>query len=256
VPGVHDGAMRPSGPPRGVVEIPDAIRRVADGRPIDPVWRNELGGLTFRIPAGGGEPAVFAKCAEHDSGLDLAAEAAKLDWARAYTPVPEVLSYGNDGQGWWLVTGALDGESAVSERWSADPATAVRAIGVGLRRLHEALPVDDCPFDWSVDERLRLRGLTLFEATELPAVPPIDRLVVCHGDACAPNTLLADDGRFLAHVDLGQLGVADRWADLAPAMLSLGWNFGSGWEELLLEAYGIEPDPVRIDFYQRLWDLA
>ena len=47
--------------------------------------------------------------------------------------------------------------------------------------------------------------------------PRIDRLVVCHGDACAPNTLLHDDGRFAAHVDLGSLGVADRWADIAVA---------------------------------------
>jgi kanamycin kinase len=51
----------------------------------------------------------------------------------------------------------------------------------------------------------------------LAGVPPIDRLVVCHGDSCALNTLLAADGRWSAHVDLGALGVADRWADLAIA---------------------------------------
>ena len=33
--------------------------------------------------------------------------------------------------------------------------------------------------------------------------PPIDKLVVCHGDACAPNTLLDGDGNFAGHVDLG-----------------------------------------------------
>jgi kanamycin kinase len=47
--------------------------------------------------------------------------------------------------------------------------------------------------------------------------PPVDRLAVCHGDACAPNTLLDDTGGFVGHVDLGSLGIADRWADLAVA---------------------------------------
>ena len=50
--------------------------------------------------------------------------------------------------------------------------------------------------------------------------PPIDRLVVCHGDACVPNTLLDDVGRGIAHVDLAALGTADRWADIAVASMS------------------------------------
>jgi kanamycin kinase len=69
--------------------------------------------------------------------------------------------------------------------------------------------------------------------------------------------LIDDDGRFLGHVDLGDLGVADRWADLAVATLSLGWNYGHGpWESDLLDAYGVAPDPVRIDYYRRLWQAG
>jgi kanamycin kinase len=78
--------------------------------------------------------------------------------------------------------------------------------------------------------------------------------VVCHGDACAPNTLVDDDGRSCGHVDFGQLGVADRWADLAVATLSLGWNYpGRDWEAEFFNAYGVQPDPARIDYYRRLW---
>jgi hypothetical protein len=29
-----------------------------------------------------------------------------------------------------------------------------------------------------------------------------------------------------------------------------------GWEGLLLDAYGIEPDPDRIDYYRLLWELG
>ena len=58
--------------------------------------------------------------------------------------------------------------------------------------------------------------------------PSIDDPVLVHGDACAPNTLISTDGEWTGHVDLGDLGVGDRWADLAVASLSLDWNFGRG----------------------------
>ena len=80
--------------------------------------------------------------------------------------------------------------------------------------------------------------------------------MVCHGDACAPNTLLADTGRWTGHVDVDTLGLADRWADLAVATWSVSWNFGPGWERQLLDAYGVEYDDERITYYRLLWDLG
>ncbi len=71
---------------------------------------------------------------------------------------------------------------------------------------------------------------------------------------CSPNTVINDDGRCCGHVDLGALGVAGRWADLAVAMLSLSWNYpGRIRHAEFFAAYGIEPDPARIDYYRRLW---
>lgn len=87
-------------------------------------------------------------------------------------------------------------------------------------------------------------------------MPPVDRLVVCHGDACAPNTLLAGDGSWCGVVDLAALGAADRWADLAVATWSTRWNYGPGWEGLLLDAYGIAPDAERTAYYRLLWDVS
>jgi kanamycin kinase len=83
-----------------------------------------------------------------------------------------------------------------------------------------------------------------------------DRLVVCHGDACAPNTIVGEDGRCCGHVDLGCLGVADRWADLAVVTWSTQWNDGPRWEAPLLAAYGVAADPARTRYYRRLWDLT
>jgi hypothetical protein len=57
--------------------------------------------------------------------------------------------------------------------------------------------------------------------------------------------LLTDDGRWSAHVDLGAIGTADRWADLAIATWNVTLNYGAGWENLLLDAYGVALDAER-----------
>ena len=70
------------------------------------------------------------------------------------------------------------------------------------------------------------------------------------------STIVGDDGSFVGHVDLGSLGVADRWADLAVASWSLEWDFGPGHEQAFWDAYGIAPDPERIAQYRALWGDA
>ncbi len=262
-----------SGPPSCGVVVPPPVRAVAAGRPLRPVWANEVGGLTFEV--GAGRDRCFVKWVPAASGIDLSAEAARMTWARPFTPVPRPLELGADDRGSWLVTAAMNGESAVASRWRAEPRTAVIAIGEGLRAMHEALPAADCPFSWTAQDRLAGAREQAREGKLDPAqwdtahqrlgigpalavladIPPAGRLVVCHGDSCAPNTLLAGDGHWLGHVDLGSLGIADRWADLAIATWSTQWNYGPGWERLLLDAYGIAPDPDRTSYYRLLWDV-
>ena len=252
---------------------PAAVRELAAARPVSLAWENE-DALTFEV--GEGPDRCFAKWAPTGSPLDLAAEAARMTWAVAYTPVPRVVGQGADSEGSWLVTTALPGQNAISPRWLADPRTAVIAIGEGLRAMHAALPAADCPFSWMASGRVaaaeraaaagRLdtsdwapehRELGVEGAlAQARDIPPVSELVVCHGDACAPNTLITDDGRWSGHVDLGDLGVGDRWADLAIATWSTEWNYGPGWERLLLDAYGIKPDAERTRYYRLLWELG
>ena len=253
------------------VRVPPPIVALAGHDRLRPVWRNELGGLTFEITGSAGRR--FAKWAPVDSGLDVARDVPRLRWAAAFTSVPRVLDAGADETGAWLLTAGLPGDSAVTARWLADPRTAATAVGRGLRALHDRLPVGDCPFAWGVEQRLaQVRaasrrdreqwhpdhlGLSPREAlARLADSPSVDRPAVCHGDACVPNTLLRADGTWSGHVDLGALCVADRWADLAVATWSLDWNYGPGWQSVLLEAYGVEPDPLRIAYYRLLWDLS
>lgn len=234
--------------------VPVAIQRLAGDATVEPVWVSGDGGATFRIR---GEPERFVKWRSGAAVQKLQDEERRLRWAAGYASVPKVLEHGADETGSWLVTAALPGESAISPRWKADAETAVRVSGTALRRLHDSLPVSACPFDWSIETRRRDVHPSKAGDPKLTATPsPDDRLVVCHGDACVPNTVITPDGTFAGHVDLGDLGVADRWADLAVATWSTEWNYGPGWEALYLESYGIAPDPDRIRFYRDLWDLV
>ena len=219
--------------PSEPVPVPETVERIAAGRTVVAVWINELGGVTYAVDGG----CEYVKVAPSEWAHHLVAEVARLRWAAAYVRVPRVIGSG-DG---WLHTAGLPGRSAVDPRWVSDPRTAARAIGAGLRMLHDTLPVDDCPF-----------GPPPWVTDSLPA----DRLVICHGDACAPNTLIDDDGRCCGHVDVGDLGVADRWADLAVATLSLSWNYGGSWEGDLFDAYDVEPDTTRIAYYLGLWNAG
>lgn len=139
---------------------------------------------------------------------------------------------------WLLVSRSLPGEMAIGPLGQADPDRAAYAMGEGLARLHELDPAD-CRFGTPVWAG-RAQG------SEPPAVVP--------GDPCAPNTLLDANGRFLAIVDVGDLGVADRWSDLAIGSWSLDWNFGPGHEAAFFAGYGEEPDEERIAHFRQRWD--
>lgn len=263
-----------AGPPKETFPVPPAVLSVAAGRLVHLVWRNEHGGLTYEV--GTGTERCFCKWSPSTSPVDPQAERARLAWASSFSAVPRVLDHGANAAGSWFVTAALPGENAMSGRWKSDAAATVRACAVGLRNFHDRLPVESCPFSASVEVRvaeLRRRSATgkLLRSnwhpshrgfdvhqvlTRLSAPPPIDRAVVCHGDATAPNTLIDDEFNCSGHVDLVALGVADRWSDLAIATWSVQWSFGPGWEGAFLDAYGVAPDPERTRYYRLLWDLS
>ncbi|MFJ2552183.1 phosphotransferase [Microbacterium sp. NPDC087591] len=236
--------------PADDIAVPHRVRELAAGAALTPVWRNGIGGLTFRTDDG-----RYIKWGLLDLEASMRDEAERMNWARRWIATPEVIAQEQDDTHEWLVTVALDARSAVDPRWAEDPELSVRAVGEGLRALHDALPVQECPWEWSVAERLANAATRdVVVPDDLHDAPPIDRLVVCHGDACMPNTLLDDAGRPVGFVDLAALGTADRWADIAVASMSTAWNFGPGWEDTLIEAYGVEPDRERLAYYRRLWN--
>ncbi|MFB9906334.1 APH(3') family aminoglycoside O-phosphotransferase [Allokutzneria oryzae] len=217
-----------------------------------------------------GSPAYYLKTVENST--ELAEEAERLHWLRAQgLPAPEVVELGGDERSSWMVTTAVPGRSLAElggddRIWGFREIDALAAI---TRELH-ALPVADCPFDRTLDvvvpqalrnaeaglvdetdfdeHRLGRTAMELFE--ELEATRPAhEDLVVCHGDLCTPNVLL-DPETFAVTglIDVGRLGVADRYNDLALTARSLGPTSA----QRFFDSYGEVPVPERLAFYQLL----
>ena len=225
----------------GSDEIPRVVLEHAGDEPVELVWRNELGGLTFRF----GDH--FMKWNPRSTGIDLERERVRLDWISRRHPAPRVMDSGADHDAEWFVTLALPGTFAVGDTWRARRPEAIRAIATGLRAIH-ALGLDGFPPEWTAQSWVGRAPATLGNR------PPIDDPVIVHGDACAPNTLISAEGEWTGNVDFGDLAIGDRWADLAVASMSLDWNFGEGHQDEFFEAYGIARDEARISYYRALWE--
>lgn len=219
-------------PPPGT-PVPFAITRWAaenQRRVEELVWRNEVGGITARLVADDVKP-LYAKW----SPFDLEPEAERLSWLSSRFPSPRMADYEELDDGWLIVTVGLPGRSAVE--WRDQPHLAARALAEGLAQLHSLDP-SDTMFDepaW-VGEQADEHDLT-----------------VVHGDACVPNVLLSESGAFVGMVDVGHLGIASRWADLAVASWSLKHNFGPGADQEFWAAYGEAPDPEQVRRYRGVY---
>ncbi len=266
------GVPSPSDPPAP----PPELEQIAPGWKATLAYRLVPHLTTWRLT--GPDGAVrFAKVARAGSRFPtLRGEAERMVWAAPYLPVPVVVALEELDGAAVMLTEALPGSDATQATWRADLPVLVRALGGGLRAFHDAVGEEWCPFRFDlpralahVEERVRAGDidpagfhdvhahLTPEAAlAELEALAPRDEdLVVCHGDFCAPNVLL-QDWRVTGFVDLGELGAADRWWDVAVGAWSVGWNFGEELEPLFYESYGIAPDPGRIKFFRLLYDLA
>ena len=256
---------------------PPELDQVAPGWSATLAYRLVPDLTTWRLT--GPDGAVrFAKVSSAGAARypTLRGESERMVWAAPYVPVPKVVALEQLGDTTIVVTEALPGHDATSAVWRDDLPGLVRALGRGLRRFHEAVGEEWCPFRFDLaralahaEERVRrgdVRGAGFHEEhthltpaaalAELEATAPDDEdLVVCHGDFCPPNVLL-QGGRVTGYVDLGELGAADRWWDVAVGAWSVSWNFGKELEPLFYESYGVTPDPGRIRFFRLLYDLV
>ena len=226
--------------------------------------------LVWRIQ---GEAALFVKAEPIHSLAELPGEVKRLFWLASTTiAAPRVLDSFDDGGFAWLLMTALPGADLSQQ---ADrPVELVYALAAGLKSLH-ALDPADCPFDHRLNAQLARgaanlvagrvdqsdfddarQGWTTQQVLDwlLQHRPKNEDLVVTHGDASLPN-IMASDQAFAGFIDVGRLGVADRWQDLALACRSLIHNCGRQHVAPFLAAYGAEWDELRYRYYCTLDEL-
>ncbi|MGN7200390.1 APH(3') family aminoglycoside O-phosphotransferase [Arthrobacter sp. SAFR-044] len=256
------------------------LRRQYSGHGWTPISIGCSGALVYRLD---GATDLYVKVGgltnKHDAGYDLGAEAERLRWlAKVGIPTPEVVEYDVSDDCAWLVTTAIAGRSA-AEHWPADQRTnVIDALADFTRTLHD-LPIEDCPYERNLAVimpaaehavRQHLVDLDRLDPAyvdwtpqqlldELFAtVPTSEDLVVCHGDLCLPNVLLDPDTLTITGlVDVGRLGRADRYSDLALVTRSItsaqNPQYGLHHADRYLTRYGIEQaDTNRLTFYRLL----
>lgn len=178
-----------------------------------------------------------------EGGADLAGERDRIEWLSAQRiPGPSVLEWATTPDGPLLITSAVPGVPA-DQLDSEGLGRAWSAIAAAVRDLH-ALPTVGCPFsrelaamatlardavnpDFLPDED-RARPATELLCRVVAELPQrlgqeAGDLVVCHGDLCLPNIVIAPgDFSVAGFIDLGRLGLADRHADLALLFANAG----------------------------------
>lgn len=221
---------------------------------------------------------VFAKCCGPAGVAELIAERDRVEWlSTTDVPGPSVVDWLESPTGACLLTTAVPGLAGTNlpEQSRED---AMVQLGLMIRRLHDQ---PDCPFERPLDEviataedvvrrgavnpsfltdewrRLAPEELLARVKEQRAWVESVAEPAICHGDACLPNVFFDPDTLEVTGViDLGRLGVADRYTDLALTTIQIRDEWGLD-PTPFLTAYGVpEPDSRRLEFFRLLDPLT
>ena len=209
-------------------------------------------------------------------------------WINGRLPVPSIPAYEiHNGLAYTLMTKA-EGKMLCDIDFLQTPELVINLAAQGLKMLWE-MDVCDCPCSVSrLSNRLKaaeynvVHGLVDIENTEpetfgkggfkdhrellewLKNNRPPEDIVLTHGDYCLPN-IFAKGDRISGFIDLGKVGPADRWQDIAIAIRSLDHNFDGRYlsgkpifdfkPQMFLDALGVEMNEEKYRYYYLLDEL-
>ena len=234
------------------------------------------GACVYRLHSKYRAPDLFLKHGQDAIADNITDEMTRLRWLAPYIAVPAVAQFVRTPDQAWLLMTAMKGKTAYQVLQSSPelgPAV-VDALVAFLRRLH-AIPVSACPFNsdhaFRLSQARRRIDSGLVEVDDFDAerdgwtaeqvweamqgyLPVTPDPVVTHGDFSLDN-LFMHEGEVVGCIDVGRLGIADRYQDLAIVCNCLG-EFDKSLQERLFLQYGLPiPDQRKLQFHLLLDEL-
>jgi aminoglycoside 3'-phosphotransferase-1 len=230
----------------------------------------------YRLHGKANVAELFLKHGKKVIADDITDEMVRLRWLAKYAPVPAVVHFTRTDNEAWLLMTAISGKTAhhILKTGSESPTAVVDAIAEFLKQIH-AIPTYECPFTSEQTYRLSCartridaglvdeddfdderKGWTAEQVWKtLQSMSPfVPDTVVTHGDFSLDN-LLIREGKVLGCIDVGRVGIADRYQDLAIAWNGLA-EFGASLQQRFLEQYGtVDIDWNKLQFHLMLDEL-
>lgn len=233
----------------------------------------QSGATIYRLYGKPDAPELFLKHGKGSVANDVTDEMVRLNWLTEFMPLPTIKHFIRTPDDAWLLTTAIPGKTAfqVLEEYPDSGENIVDALAVFLHRLH-SIPVCNCPFN--SDRVFRLAQAQsrmnngLVDASDFDDERngwPVEQVwkemhkllpfspdsVVTHGDFSLDN-LIFDEGKLIGCIDVGRVGIADRYQDLAILWNCLG-EFSPSLQKRLFQKYGIDnPDMNKLQFHLML----
>ena len=208
-----------------------------------------------------------------------------MGWLKKYMLVPEVHIAMEQNDISYLLMSKMKGKMSCDLEYLKQPKELVHKLAQGMKELWK-IPIIDCPTDMTLSVKLRLvkdsveNGTVDVEDFEedtfgvngfsslwelynyLEENAPSEDLVVSHGDYCLPN-IFCIGAEKVGLLDLGNVGIADRYQDIALCLRSLRHNltcvgFENDYEACrtqLFQELGITPDDKKIRYYTLMDEL-
>jgi len=210
---------------------------------------------------------------------------ASIVWLSNRLPTPRVICHEvKNGISWLLMT-RIPGQMSCEERYLQQPEVLISALADGLKLLWST-DSTGCPRRYLLEDLLKEaayrveNGLVDMDNVEpetfgkggfrnpeqllqwLLDNKPNSVPILAHGDYCLPNIFL-QDGRFSGFIDVSDMGIGEKWRDIALCWRSLKHNTDGTYSrvypglnpDLLFEKLGIQPDWQQIRYHLLLDEL-
>ena len=209
-----------------------------------------------------------------------------MNWLVGKVPVPKIICYHTENGLNYLLMSKTEGKMSCDDEFMRDPNLLMGIIAEAMKALWKT-DISDCPVKNDLSTvLLKAKYRVEHELVDIDdAEPetfgkdgfkdpvellewlynnkPEEDFVLSHGDFCLPNIFI-ENKKFSGFVDIGRMGIAARYQDIALCYRSLKHNFAGTFngisygrfdEKLFFEKLGIEPDWEKIKYYILLDEL-